>query len=213
MTSILSRILWFTFIIFLFYRLTTAGMSWIGLVLTLCWAIFLLYWVITAQRVKAIAEKQSLASALAHRIPVMLSWILLFGWKLPPPLNLLLISRAEWVLITGVVICVFGLFVTLWARWTLAGNWSSDVTFKEGHELIKKGPYRFARHPIYTGLLIMCLGTALDIGTLRGLLALVVMAIGFWIKLKQEERLLLRHFPDQYPAYCREVKALVPFII
>jgi protein-S-isoprenylcysteine O-methyltransferase Ste14 len=213
MTSIVSRILWFAFIIFIICRILTTGQSWIGLALTLSWAIFLFYWVITARRTKAIAEKQSLASALAHRIPVMLSWILLVCWKLPPPMNLRLIPQPEWVLISGVVICVLGLVVTIWARRTLAGNWSSDVTFKEGHELIKTGPYHFARHPIYTGLLIMCLGTAIDIGTLRGLLATVLMAIAFWIKLKQEERLLLRHFPDQYPAYCREVKALVPFVI
>jgi protein-S-isoprenylcysteine O-methyltransferase Ste14 len=169
--------------------------------------------VITARRAKAVAEKQSLASALAHRIPVGVSWVLLVYWKLPPPLNLRLISREDWVLISGIIICVLGLFITIWARRTLAGNWSSDVTFKEGHELIKTGPYRFARHPIYTGLLIMCAGTAIEIGTLRGLLAIVVMAIAFWIKLKQEERLMMRHFPVQYPAYRKEVKALVPFII
>ena len=53
----------------------------------------------------------------------------------------------------GALVCLLGLFVTLWARWTLAGNWSSDVTFKQGHELIRTGPYRFVRHPIYTGIL------------------------------------------------------------
>jgi protein-S-isoprenylcysteine O-methyltransferase Ste14 len=59
----------------------------------------------------------------------------------------------------------------------------------------------------------MCLGTALDIGHLRGWLGLLAMSIGFWIKLTQEEELLLRHFPDDYPVYRRQVKALVPFII
>ena len=120
----------------------------------------------------------------------------------------------QWsLLMAGNVICVAGLFVTLWARWTLAGNWSSDVTFKEGHELIETGPYRFVRHPIYTGLLIMCVGTAIEIGMLRGILGLALMTLGFWIKLKQEERLLMRHFPEEYPAYSKRVKALVPYVL
>ena len=178
-----------------------------------CWITFVAYWFISALGQKAIAERQSLPSALAHRIPVGLGWFLLAFPRLGPPWNRTLIPQAEWVLAIGTAICVFGLYMTLWARWTLAGNWSSDVTFKQDHELIKTGPYRFTRHPIYTWLLVMCLGTAIDIGQLRGAIGLVVVGIGFWIKLKQEERLMLLHFPDQYPAYQKQVKALVPFLI
>jgi len=178
-----------------------------------CWIIFLTYWLVSALRVKTTAERQSRASTFAHRIPVGLSYVLLLNPGLPAPLNLVLTPRAEWAHVTGAVVCVFGLFVTVWARRTLAGNWSSDVTFKRGHELIMTGPYQFVRHPIYTGLLLMCLGSAIDIERLRGWLGLAVMFIGFWIKLKQEESLLLRHFPDEYPAYKKQVKALVPFVI
>lgn len=178
-----------------------------------CWIGFVAYWLVSALRQKATAERQSLPSALAHRIPVGLGWFLLAFPRLGPPWNRALIPHAAWVLVMGTAICVSGLFVTLWARRTLAGNWSSDVTFKQEHELIQTGPYRFTRHPIYTGLLVMCLGTAIEIGALRGAVALVVVGIGFWIKLKQEERLLLRHFPDAYPVYQKRVKALVPFII
>ena len=184
-----------------------------GLIIIGCWIIFLAYWVISALRQKAVAERQSPWSALAHRIPLGCSYVLLVAWYLPPPMNLSVTPHADWARAAGALVCVLGLFVTLWARWTLAGNWSSDVTYKQGHELIRTGPYRFVRHPIYTGLLIMCLGTAIEIGELRGWLALPLMAAAFWIKLKQEERLLLRHFPDEYPAYCKQVKALVPFLI
>jgi protein-S-isoprenylcysteine O-methyltransferase Ste14 len=178
-----------------------------------CWATFLVYWLVSARRVKVIAEKQSLLSALAHRLPLGLSYFLLVDWHLPPPMDWPLTPHADWTRVTGDVVCVLGLFVTLWARRTLAGNWSSDVTFKQGHELIKRGPYRLVRHPIYTGILTMCLGTAIEIGQLRCWLALLVMAFAFWIKLKQEERLLLRHFPEEYPVYQTRVKALVPFLI
>jgi protein-S-isoprenylcysteine O-methyltransferase Ste14 len=178
-----------------------------------CWIIFVAYWFISARRLKAIAENQSLLSALAHRIPVGFGWYLMVYWKLPPPMNRVLMPRTDLALVTGMAVCVLGLFVTIWARRTLAGNWSSDVTFKQGHELIKTGPYRFVRHPIYTGLLMMCLGSAIEVGALRSWLGLVVIGIGFWIKLKQEERLMLQHFPDEYPAYQKQVKALVPFVI
>jgi len=184
-----------------------------GLIVIVCWIIFLGYWLISAFGQKAAAEKQTLLSALAHRVPVGLGWFLLAYPRLPPPMNLTLIPRTDFALATGAVVCVFGLFVTLWARWTLAGNWSSDVTFKRGHELVRTGPYQFVRHPIYTGLLVMCLGSAIEIGQLRCWLSIVVVGIGFWIKLKQEERLMLRHFPEEYPAYCKQVKALVPFVI
>ncbi|HEY1662770.1 MAG TPA: isoprenylcysteine carboxylmethyltransferase family protein [Verrucomicrobiae bacterium] len=206
-------VIWLFWICLLAYGIIAARLSPFYSIIPACWLIFLLYWWITARRVKATAEKQSVESALAHRIPVAASWFIMADWKLRYPMNIPLIPHPEWVLIAGAVICALGLFETIWARRTLAGNWSADVTFKQGHELIKTGPYRFTRHPIYTGLLMMSLGTAIEIGTVRGLVALALMTIGFWIKLRQEERLMMQHFPDQYPAYRKEVKALVPFVI
>lgn len=87
------------------------------------------------------------------------------------------------------------------------------MTFKQSHELIKSGPYRFVRHPIYTGLLLMCLATAIEFGEMRFWLALPVWFIGFWLKLRQEERLMLRHFPEQYALYLQQTNALVPFVL
>src|SRR5258707_9285617 len=189
--------------------MTVAFNSIIGV----CWAIFILYWLISAPWTKVVAEKQSVWSALAHRIPLGCSYFLLADLHLPPPMNLSVTPHADWARAMGVSVCVLGLLEALWARWTLAGNWSSAVTFKQGHELIRTGPYRFVRHPIYTGILAMGLGTALDIGEFHCWLALPLMTAAFWINLKQEEELLLRHFPDEYPIYKRQVKALVPFAI
>jgi len=189
--------------------MTVAFNSIIGI----CWAIFLLYWLISAPWTKVAAEKESVWSSLAHRIPLSCSYFLLADFHLPPPMNLSVTPHADWARAMGACTCILGLLITLWARWTLGGNWSSAVTFKQGHELIRTGPYRFVRHPIYTGLLVMALGTALNFGQLRCWLALPLMAVAFWIKLKQEERLLLRHFLQEYPIYMKQVKALVPFVI
>lgn len=182
-------------------------------IILICWLIFIVVWLVSAFRTKRTVERQSVVSALAHRIPIGLGWWMLAFPKFGPLMNWQVIPRTALSQIFGAAICVYGLVFTLWARRTLAGNWSSDVTFKRDHELIRRGPYRFVRHPIYTGLLVMCFGTAIQIGQLRGAFGVLFVAIGFWIKLSQEEHLLLRHFPDAYPVYQREVKALVPFVI
>jgi protein-S-isoprenylcysteine O-methyltransferase Ste14 len=177
-----------------------------------CWLIFFGYWVVSAFRVKRTVERPSIAATLAHRIPVMLAWCLML-LNVFPPLQRRILPHTDPVMVTGAAVCVLGLLVTLWARWTLAGNWSADVTFKQDHELVRRGPYRFVRHPIYTGLLIMATGTAVGDGRLRCWLGVAVLALGLWVKLSQEERLMLRHFPEAYPIYKKEAKALVPWII
>lgn len=184
-----------------------------GHIIVACWCTFVIVWLINAFRTKRTAERQSVLSALAHRIPVGVGWWSLIVPRWPGPMGRQVFPPTALSETIGAAICVLGLIFTLWARQTLAGNWSSNVTFKQDHELIRSGPYQIVRHPIYTGLLVMCLGTAIFIGQVRGGVSLLLVTIGFWIKLSQEERLLLRHFPDAYPAYQREVKALVPFII
>ena len=109
-------------------------------------------------------------------------------------------------------ICALGLFVALWSRKMLGAEWSRDVELKQGHKLVESGPYRFVRHPIYTGHLLMGLGTAVASGLLVAFVGLASFAAGFWIKLNQEERLLQRGFPDEYPAYKARVKALIPYV-
>jgi protein-S-isoprenylcysteine O-methyltransferase Ste14 len=183
-----------------------------GPIITACWIIFIVYWIIGAVRVKTTAEHQSLPSALAHRLPVAFGYWLMIYSHLPPPMNLLLIPHTDLTLAAAAVVCVLGLLICLWARRTLAGNWSSDVTFKQGHELVRTGPYRYVRHPIYTGLLTMSIGTAVAAGRLHSWLGVIVVTIGFGIKMSQEERLMMRHFPEAYPLYRGQVKALIPWI-
>ncbi len=182
-------------------------------VIITCWCVFIVVWIVTAAKTKATVEMQSGASMLAHRVPVGLGWWLMLFPNFPGEFNRQILPRTAELQVAGAVICVCGLVFTLWARFTLAGNWSGDVTFKREHELIRTGPYRFVRHPIYTGLLVMFAGTLLHIGQLRCFIGWPLVAIGFWIKIHQEERLMMQHFPEAYPNYRREVKALVPFVI
>lgn len=183
-----------------------------GLVILVCWIVFVVYWLISAITVKATAERKSFLSSLAYRTPLIIGGILLGDHHVPQPLNFHLTPETWASAVSGAAVCLAGLGIALWSRWTLAGNWSSDVRFKQGHELVRTGPYRFVRHPIYTGILMMCLGPTIQFGRLHCWLGVVVIGVGLWIKLKQEEGVMLRHFPE-YSEYRKRVKAIVPFVI
>jgi len=111
------------------------------------------------------------------------------------------------------LIAVAGLIVMLWARKTLGANWSSEVVLKQNHELIERGPYAYVRHPIYTGVILMALGTMILFARLSGFVAWVIFVFGFWLKAREEERLLAKHFPEAYPTYKARVKAVIPFVL
>ena len=111
------------------------------------------------------------------------------------PLNVTLVPRSAVVSILSSGCAVSGLATALVARRTLADNWSAVVTFKRDHELITRGIYHYIRHPIYTGVLLMFLATVLLVGTLGAVLGFLIVFIGLWVKLKQEEVLMERHFP------------------
>src|SRR5262249_61858300 len=109
---------------------------------------------------------------------------------------------------------VLRLLIAAWAGWVLGRNWSSNVVFKERHELIEGGPYHFVRHPIYSGVLLMLFGTMLVWGRLVGVVAFIVVIAGLSVKATLEERLLIRHFPESYARYRQRVRAaVIPFVI
>jgi protein-S-isoprenylcysteine O-methyltransferase Ste14 len=123
-----------------------------------------------------------------------------------------IMSRTLATSILADFLVLVGLIIAIYARAALGGNWSARVSLKENHELIQSGPYRVIRHPIYSGLLLMILGTALLTGQMSAFIALVICFAGFWMKLRQEEALLKQHLPG-YPEYMRRTKALVPFLL
>lgn len=181
-----------------------------GRLILACWLLLALYWRFSARSVKPAAEAQSLAGRLA-RTPVMLGFILLaVPWVYPfGPAVMPHTADAQWL---GIAICALGLALAIWSRKTLGDNWSQDVEFKQEHKLIEQGPYRYARHPIYLGHLLLALGTAFASGLLIAYAGFFSLFLGFFIKLRQEEKLLERHFPEEYPSYKARVKALVPFV-
>ena len=183
-----------------------------GQLISVCWFVFLFYWIANARFVKPAAEVQSVGSRLANRIPVWIGIVLLF-FVGRHRAGVFVAPHTPLIRSLGVAIAVLGLAAAIWARRTLADNWSGNVVFKKEHKLIEQGPYRYVRHPIYTGILLMCLGTAIESGRPAAFAGVLFFLVGFWFKLQQEEKLMLRHFPQEYAAYKARVKALVPFVI
>jgi protein-S-isoprenylcysteine O-methyltransferase Ste14 len=182
------------------------------------WLAFALCWLWYARQVKAVQRRESRGLRFAkYWLPLIAAGALLGpghwygsgdGW-----LKLQWLPERDWLQALGCALALAGVALAVRARQVLGENWSVAVQLKRGHELIERGPYRWVRHPIYSGLLLAFLGTAVLVGELRGLLALAIVAVSFWFKLRLEERWLGEQFGAAYADYKTRVKALVPGIL
>jgi len=110
----------------------------------------------------------------------------------------------------GWSLTVLGLGFAIWARVHLGGNWSGAVTVKAGHELVRTGPYRRVRHPIYTGVLLAALGAVFAIGERSCLVGIVLLIPALLWKIHLEERNMDALFGPVYADYRRHSAALLP---
>jgi len=178
--------------------------------LAFLWGAWLLLWLLAALWTARTVARQSIGSRLAHGIFLILGSALLFRSTRFGPLARPLFPPTPWVAWLGVGLAAAGLGFTVWARLHLGRFWSGMVTLKAEHALIRTGPYALTRHPIYTGLLAAFAGTALARDSVAALLGLVLLVASFAVKLRQEERLLGKHFGPAYRQYQAEVPALLP---
>jgi protein-S-isoprenylcysteine O-methyltransferase Ste14 len=179
-----------------------------------CWLVFVAIWLVAAVSTKRTVYRETRAQRLRYWVLLVIAYfLLLYGARMPYPLNLRIVPHVAPTAWAAAILCATGLAFALWARVTLGRNWSGIVTLKEGHELVEHGPYRFVRHPIYTGILTMFFATALALGHLSGFAGALLTFASFWIKLRDEEKLMLRQFPDRYAAYRRRTKCIIPFVL
>jgi protein-S-isoprenylcysteine O-methyltransferase Ste14 len=185
-----------------------------GPLIGLLWAAWYIYWVVAAIGVKKASRQESLLSRLSHTAPLIIAVALVaaprpwHGW-----LSDRFLPRTVETYWLGVAILAVGLGFAVWARRYLGRNWSGTVTVKRDHELIRTGPYRFVRHPIYTGILLGFLGTAVSLGQWRGLLAVAFATFAFLLKIRLEEKWMTEPFGEMYVQYRKEVRALIPFVL
>ena len=178
------------------------------------WLTWFAYWQISAARVKTTTRLEPLPSRIVRSVLFLTAIALLIFGRIPIPwLYRQFLPQGNPTFFTGAAITVAGLLFTVWARIHLGANWSRSVTIKQDHELITSGPYALVRHPIYSGLLLAFVGSAVALAQYRGLLAFVLVLFSFWYKLRLEEQWMRAQFGDAYVAYARRTAALVPGIL
>jgi len=178
------------------------------------WLVWLAGWWLAAIRTKETVRRESLGSRLTYTGPLAIAVWLLVSNRIPgAALNARFVPLAAWPGAFGLALVVLGLGFATAARVYLGRNWSANVTLKRDHELIRSGPYRLVRNPIYTGILVALAGSALARGRWSGVLAVAIAFGSFWYKARLEERVMHDAFGAEYDAYRREVKALIPFVL
>ena len=184
-----------------------------GYFISLCFAIFCLFWLVTAFSTKRTVQRSG--GWRFTLIGVALAGFLIsrFVSSVFPGVRQLLWPQSLFTCLIGDALSLAGLSLLLWARVILGRNWSAGVVLKAEHELITRGPYRFVRHPIYTGALLMMLGYAVWSAHASAFLVLATVFVLLRVKAGAEEQLLTRHFGDGYRAYKARVKALIPYVL
>jgi len=182
-----------------------------GRFIAACWVVFFVVWLIAAFFAKRTIERPRTWARWIVWIVLILLVARRSGWTQFSK-DVSLWRATPGLALVAAVVTAAGLSIALWARAVLGGNWSGWVVLKEQHELIDRGPYAFVRHPIYTGVLLMVIGTMTFWGTRDGVILFAIMVAGLIVKAQREERLLTTHFPE-YPRYCARVRArLIPFL-
>ena len=177
----------------------------------LIWIVFILYWSAAA---RGSAPSLSSESGASRQIHVLLMYgALALAFIRVPWLTGRWLPKTTAVIATGFAVQLGSFALAAWARGHLGRNWSAAIASKAEHQLVRSGPYRLVRHPIYSAMLGMFLGTALISGTVHALLALVVMSAAYVRKIRLEERLLEEVFGTDYEAYRHEARAVIPWVL
>jgi protein-S-isoprenylcysteine O-methyltransferase Ste14 len=172
------------------------------------WCVIEIYWDVAKRKSAPTAESESRGSRWVHLVLISVAQLLI----LIPNQGL----RERWlpasllVTVAGLTLNAAGLILAIWARRCLGRYWSGEITIKVEHQLIRSGPYRVLRHPIYTALLALYLGTAIVSGELHALIGYVLAVLAYLRKIRLEEANLRKAFGAAYESYRGESWALLP---
>jgi protein-S-isoprenylcysteine O-methyltransferase Ste14 len=183
--------------------------------LQLVWLVFMVYWLWSARKLKrSVQTEHPMKRFFAYWLPLFMAFVLGPGdWFGPGWLSGRFVPHSAIFEPIGLFLCVAGLVLACWARHTIGENWSAVVQLKENHQLITRGPYNSIRHPIYSGMLLLFLGTAIFMGHWRSLLAVAIVFASCWRKLRVEERWLSQLFGEVYLKYMARTRALIPGVL
>jgi protein-S-isoprenylcysteine O-methyltransferase Ste14 len=175
------------------------------------WIVFVVYWAIGALKTRRTVSQESFVSRYGILALEILGFVLLFSDTFEfEILDQRVIERTYALAVTGVVLTWVGIGLALWARWHLGQYWSARITLKEDHKLIRSGPYARLRHPIYSGLDLAAIGSAMAIDKWRCVLGVCLIIVGYVIKARREEAMLAAQFGDNFVEHSRYTGFLFP---
>jgi protein-S-isoprenylcysteine O-methyltransferase Ste14 len=175
-----------------------------------CWATFIVVWIVGSVY-NLIYSPQVERRRFAPLLVFIAIALWLIARYVPPEIWRVLIVRRPALEYTGCAVLIAGTAFTIWSRVVLGKMWTGLPTQRTGHELRTHGPYAVTRHPIYTGVLTMLLGTALANGIGFWVIVFLIAAIILFVKSRTEERLMAETFGAQYETYRQRVPALLPW--
>lgn len=186
----------------------------IGLKVT--WIVVLVFWGISGFHTKKVKSQEPfLKQFIQYWLPLIIA-VLLLGpgeWFGHNWLREKFVEHTNLAGIIGLSICFIGAIISCRSRYLIGKNWSLSVQRKENHQLIQNGIYKVIRHPIYLGLLLLFTGNSIIVGDYRAIIAVLIVFVSLWLKLKKEEKLLTEAFGNQYLKYKSRTKALIPYIL
>ena len=178
-----------------------------------CWILFATVWVLSAPFRKATRRRMVNTKETMLRVGILLVTFLFLTHRIPSATLRMVVfppDLVNWSL--ALILTALGIGFAIYARFTLGRNWSGIPKLLQNHELITKFFYEISSNEIYTGVLLALAGTAVFIGKLFGLLLLAMMLGLFLIKMQTEEKIMEENFPEEYPAYRKRVKRLIPWL-
>ncbi|HLV87454.1 MAG TPA: isoprenylcysteine carboxylmethyltransferase family protein [Candidatus Sulfotelmatobacter sp.] len=175
------------------------------------WIAFGAYWLISALKTRATVRRESFFARYGVMLVEVIGFTLVFSSDLDgSPLGRHFLPHTSGISVLGIVLTWLGVGIAIWARYHLGQFWSGRITLKEGHQLIRTGPYARLRHPIYTGLDLAAIGSALVIDRWRCVAGVCVIMLGFIVKAKREEALLAGQFGEAFEEHRKLTGFLLP---
>ncbi len=175
------------------------------------WGVFVVYWLIGALKTRPTQQQEPFASRCAVLLVETIGYVLIF--RNSAGIGFLgnrVVPRNLAGPVIGSVLTWMGIALAIWARYHLAEYWSARVTIKEDHKLIRTGPYARVRHPIYTGLILATIGSAMVIDRWRCVLGVFLVVTGYCFKAKKEESMLTQQFGDAFREHQKHTGFLIP---
>jgi protein-S-isoprenylcysteine O-methyltransferase Ste14 len=178
------------------------------------WILFVIYWAVAALRMKRL-DRGAIRSGMGMRFGIFLTVAVAIALvRRSPELRGLQLAQFQSVpmAISGAIIATAGVILAFSARAAIGRNWGPPATRRTDTELVTSGPYALVRHPIYGGILLMTIGTAIGLIPTWWLVA-AAAGIYFFYSARAEERFMAERFPNSYPAYRTRTKMLLPFVL